>query len=195
MRGTASTGSGGSSSRRGRLGWRAGRLTAYLGPRKMWGWCSCSTKCDIKNRRYLGLWGVGSSKDRFLEALLSGSAVLKCSVKGMGFGLSGCATWSKSLNLSGLHSPYLPKWGLLPWCLSAASETAEQKLRQQLSLDEWSGRRKGLGVTVMARVLRDQVHTPPCHGRQTAPITQCNDCALTIVQINDHCTNCGHCHE
>ena len=71
----------------------AGSLTAFLGPGKMWGWCSCSTKHDIKNRGYLGHWVAESNEDRFLEPLLSGSAVLKHSVKRMGFGLRGCATW------------------------------------------------------------------------------------------------------
>ena len=60
----------------------------------------------IKNRRYLGLWVAESIEDRFLESSPSDSAAVKCRRRRMGFGLSGCATWGKSLNLSG---PYLRK--------------------------------------------------------------------------------------
>lgn len=48
---------------------RPGSLTAYLGPEKMWGWCSCSTKRDIKNRSYLGHVAADSDEDRFPEGL------------------------------------------------------------------------------------------------------------------------------
>lgn len=80
----------------------AGSSTAYLGPGKMCGRCSCLIKRDIRNRRYLGHRVAELNEDGFHESLLSDSAALKCSVERMGFGLSGCATWSKLLNLSGL---------------------------------------------------------------------------------------------
>lgn len=45
-----------------------GSLTAYLGPGgKPWGWCSCSAKRDVKNRRYLGHGAAESDEDRRLN--------------------------------------------------------------------------------------------------------------------------------
>lgn len=79
-------------------------MSAYLGLGKMWRWCSCSTKRDIKNRRYLGHWVAESNEDRLLASLPSDSAAVKCGMERMELGLSGYATWGKSLYLSGLQS-------------------------------------------------------------------------------------------
>lgn len=55
---------------------------AYLGSEKMWGWCSCSIKRGIKNRRYLGHMAAESNEDGFPEGL----PVLKCGKGRAGFG-------------------------------------------------------------------------------------------------------------
>ena len=95
-------------------GWRGIASTGrWLGRLPLWAQARCGggvlvrqSVAFIRNRRYLGLWVAESIEDRFLESSPSDSAAVKCRKRRMGFGLSGCATWGKSLNLSG---PYLRK--------------------------------------------------------------------------------------
>lgn len=59
----------------------------------MWGCVLVQQSVTLRTEDYLGHWVAESNEDRFLEHLLSASAVIKCGVETMGFGLSGCATW------------------------------------------------------------------------------------------------------